>query len=445
MALYALAGQKYRPVMFLLAGVFVVGWDSVFSLIPIVLSIVFGYLSALVSEKAPRKAAGAFLALTVLLNAAALVFFSYSRYYDTDFSGRLTGHPLPFSDYHFIGAGIYTLHSISYSADIFMKKYEREKSFVKTACYIGFFPCLICGPVLRYDRIKEDLAHPVISYDRMADGIRALVYGFAQKLIIASPLLTVWQRISAVKTADLSFASCWFAAAAFSLAMYFDFKAYCDIAKGMGLMAGFSMPDNFSAPFSAGGFNELMKRFCSTLYEWARDYIYRPLCPKNDKENIHLPAMLAATVFGVIWFGIGGRYFVWGLFFLLVLTFEYISRKLLTKVNHVLRSVFMNIIFLGGLPLAAFSAPADALRFIAKMFSFSGLAGDVYALYVVKNYFVLYFIAILFAFAPARLVRTNFNRLNPNIVRIVQPIVQTILLLLSTAFLCAGQPEGFMF
>ena len=444
-ALYALAGQRYRPVMFLIAGVFAVAWHSPIGLAPVAASILLGWISALVSEKCSRRTAGIVLGLNVAVNAAALIMFSYSSFYDTDLSGRLIGKALPFTGWKVIGAGVFTLHSIAYSADVFRKKYEREKSFIKTACYIGFFPSFVCGPILRYDKIREDLSHPVISYAKMAEGIRALVYGFAEKLVIAEPLMAVWTRLSGQKIDDLSFASCWLAVLSFSLAMFFEFKAYSDIAKGLGLMAGFTMPENFSAPFSSGGFNELIKRYCSTVYEWCRDYIYKPLTCKRSDNSVSLLAMLAATAAGLLWIGTVGHYFIWGFYFLFIITLEYISRGFLAKTNHIVRSIFMNIFFMGALPLAAFRDADKALNFMGKMFSFSGLTGDVYAVYVVKNYFILFFVAILFAFGPARLTRTTFNRISPNIMRIVQPIVQTILLLVATAYLGAGASYGFVF
>ncbi len=444
-AVYALAGQKYRPVVFLTAGVLVACWNSLWGLLPIAVSVITGWTSALVSDKCSKKAAAVMLGITAALNAASVVVFAYSRFYGADLFGILSGHSLPFAGIVTAGSGICALHSISYSADIFCAKYEREPSFIKTACYIAFFPSFICGPVIRYDRIREELSHPVIAYDKLAEGIRTLVYGFAEKLVVAAALLDLWQRISGEKTENLSFASCWIGAAAFAGSLYFDLKAYCDIAKGLGLMAGFSMPDNFNAPFACGGFNELIRRYCITLFEWCRDYIYRPLCPKKNDDSICLPAMLAAITAGLLWLGLCGRYFMWGLFFLLVITLEFITRKLLAKINHVVRAIFMNMIFLGSVPLLIFSSPGDALGFISRMFSFSGLPGDVYIVYVVKNYFILFIILVIFGFGLARFVKTALNQLNPNIVRIVQPICQTVLLLVATAFLAVSPTQGFMF
>ena len=445
MALYALAGQKYRLAVFLLAGAFVVGWSSLWGLIPIGVSILSGWLSAYVSAKRSRKAAVSMLAAAIILNVASVAVFSYSRFFGAGIAGQLSGHEFSFTGLGFIGAGVCALHSISYSVDVFKGKYERDESFLRTACYIGFFPCFVCGPILRYDKIKEDLLHPIISYDRLAEGIRTLVYGFAEKLVLAAPLMGIWERLSAEKTNELSFVSCWIAVWSFAGSLFFDFKAYCDIAKGLGLMAGFSMPDNFNAPFSAGGFNELIKRFYTTLYDWCREYVYKPLCPHEDRELIHLPAMLCAVMAGLLWLGLCGRYFIWALFFLLIITVEYILKKLLAKTNIVLRAIIMNVLFTGGLPLLIIDSPDSAISFIGRMFSFSGLPGDVYATYVLRTYAILFLVSVFFAFAPAKLIKTSFNQISPNILRIVQPVVQTVLLLVATAYLSVSPVEGFMF
>lgn len=445
MALYALAGQKYRLAVFLLAGALVVGWSSPWGLIPIGVSILSGWLSAYISTKKSRRAAAFVLTVTVLLNAGSVIALSYSRFFSAGLIAQISGRDISFPSFGFIGTGVCALHSISYSVDVFTGKYERDESFLRTACYIGFFPCYVCGPILRYDKLKEDFLHPIISYDRLAEGIRTLVYGYAEKLVLAAPLMEIWQRLSAEKTNELSFVTCWIAVWSFAGSLFFDFKAYCDIAKGLGLMAGFSMPENFNAPFSAGGFNEFIKRFCTTLYDWCRDYIYKPICPHDDRESIHLPAMLCAVTGGFLWLGLCGKYFIWTLFFLLILTVEYISRKLLAKTNIVLRAIIMNVMFTGGLPLLMIGNTNDAMSFIGRMFSFSGLPGDVFATYVIRSYAVLFLVSIFFAFAPAKLIKTSFNQMSPNILRIVQPVVQTILLLVATAYLSVSPVDGFMF
>ncbi|MBR1562621.1 MAG: hypothetical protein IJ645_05400, partial [Ruminococcus sp.] len=140
-----------------------------------------------------------------------------------------------------------------------------------------------------------------------------------------------------------------------------------------------------------------------------------------------------------------GKYFIWTLFFLLILTVEYISRKLLAKTNIVLRAIIMNVMFTGGLPLLMIGNTNDAMSFIGRMFSFSGLPGDVFATYVIRSYAVLFLVSIFFAFAPAKLIKTTFNQMSPNILRIVQPVVQTILLLVATAYLSVSPVDGFMF
>lgn len=64
---------------------------------------------------------------------------------------------------------------------------------------------------------------------------------------------------------------------AFSLQIYFDFYGYSLMAKGLGQLMGFSLPDNFAHPYLSLSMTEFWRRWHITLGSWFRDYIYIPL------------------------------------------------------------------------------------------------------------------------------------------------------------------------
>ena len=63
----------------------------------------------------------------------------------------------------------------------------------------------------------------------------------------------------------------------YSLQVYADFSGYTDIAIGLALLMGFSLPQNFNSPYKATSVGEFWKRWHMSLSSWLKDYLYIPL------------------------------------------------------------------------------------------------------------------------------------------------------------------------
>ena len=48
-----------------------------------------------------------------------------------------------------VGVSFYTFQSMSYTIDVYRKHINCEKSFIKLALYIAFFPQLVAGPIVK--------------------------------------------------------------------------------------------------------------------------------------------------------------------------------------------------------------------------------------------------------------------------------------------------------
>ena len=55
---------------------------------------------------------------------------------------------------------------------------------------------------------------------------------------------------------QLSVASAWLGAIAYTLQIYFDFSGYSDMAIGLGKMFGFNFPENFNYPYISKSVSE---------------------------------------------------------------------------------------------------------------------------------------------------------------------------------------------
>ncbi|MDQ3099774.1 MAG: MBOAT family protein, partial [Bacteroidota bacterium] len=63
----------------------------------------------------------------------------------------------------------------------------------------------------------------------------------------------------------------------YSLQVYADFSGYTDIAIGVAMLMGFSLPINFNSPYKARNVGEFWKRWHMSLSTWLRDYLYIPM------------------------------------------------------------------------------------------------------------------------------------------------------------------------
>ena len=67
-----------------------------------------------------------------------------------------------------LGISYYTFQSMGYLIDVYQRKYDPEKSLLRTALFVFYFPQLTVGPISRFDRLKEELYSPHrFSMDRL--------------------------------------------------------------------------------------------------------------------------------------------------------------------------------------------------------------------------------------------------------------------------------------
>ncbi len=448
MGLYAIAGTRFRSVIFLLGTVVLTLWLSPWGLVPMtvcsVSSYVFGRLIERSADK--KKLKKLWLVLSAVINVSAFVLFFRSNYLTADIFQIFTGESENFKIFAVWGTGVFTLHGISYCADICRGEIDSEHSFLLTAQYICFFPCMTCGPLLRFRDVSDTLHKPLISSAKLAEGIKLLLFGYVEKLLLSNSMYELWEHINSVNVNSLSAACAWLGIIAFSFSFYYEYRAFSDIARGIGLMTGFELPENFDQPFMSGGFNEFIKRFCTTLYRWVRDYVYVPLC-RGKNEKLSLWAMFLSVFIACMWFGFGRRTLLFAAFICFMLGMEFILKRVIVVIPNILRCAFMNILFLLGLPLFAFPDAEKAAGYIMSMFGSAKFSGDVLVIYVIKTSAVMLLICGFFATNIGRFVKKKITSANSNIAVVVVPLIEIGFLLLCTAFLVGGGRHltGFLF
>jgi alginate O-acetyltransferase complex protein AlgI len=99
---------------------------------------------------------------------------------------------------------------------------------------------------------------------------------------------------------------------AYTIQLYFDFAGYSNMAIGLGLMFGFSFPQNFDSPYQATSIQNFWRRWHMTLSSFLRDYLYIPLGGNRHGKLLSYRNLLVVMLLGGLWHGAGWTFILWG-------------------------------------------------------------------------------------------------------------------------------------
>lgn len=236
------------------------------------------------------------LALSVVINLLVLCYFKYA-YFFTESCNELfhTNYEVfnhfaywtnSFTDSHFtvnkillpVGISFYTFQTISYSIDVYRKEIEPVKNILDFGFYVSFFPQLVAGPIVRAAEFIPQLYKPYsLSKYNFGLSLFWILKGLTKKVIIGDYIAVNFiDRIFDNPTMFTGFENL-MALYGYSLQVYADFSGYTDIAIGVALLMGFTLPTNFNSPYKAKNVGEFWKRWHISLSSWLKDYLYIPL------------------------------------------------------------------------------------------------------------------------------------------------------------------------
>lgn len=304
--------MKIRNLWLLLASLLFYGWGEPKYIAVMAFSIVFNYVfgrvigrllaqadeqEALLAGAAETEAAGRndvagsdenssrqrlrraklAMVLCVIGNLTILGFFKYTDFLIGTVNGLLGGQlsllhiALP------IGISFYTFQTMSYIIDVYWGKVPAQRDFIAFAAYVTLFPQLIAGPIVRYADVAVMLVGRKTNVEQIAEGIRRFIIGFGKKVLLANQVYVIWNEITAMELEQISLATAWLGALAFTFQIYFDFSGYSDMAIGLGKIFGFDYLENFNYPYISRSITEFWRRWHMSLSSWFKEYVYVPL------------------------------------------------------------------------------------------------------------------------------------------------------------------------
>lgn len=246
-----------------------------------------------------------------------------------------------------VGISFYTFQTVSYTIDVFRRKQKAEHNFVKFALFVSFFPQLVAGPIERASNLLPQFSRKVnLDYRRIASGLKLMVWGFFQKVVIAdnmSPIVdAVYSNPSYYHGLDVMLATFFFA-----VQIYCDFSGYTDIARGAARVMGFELRLNFMRPYFSKSLAEFWRRWHISLSTWFRDYVYIPLGGNRVKHTVFWKGNILITfVLSGVWHGAGWTFIIWGMLHGLYYLLEQMWQKKIVKphaikIPNIVKSLFI--------------------------------------------------------------------------------------------------------
>jgi alginate O-acetyltransferase complex protein AlgI len=333
-ALSRLQHQRLAGVWLTAASLFFYGWWNPLYLPLLVGSMVFNYVLGGCLLRKPNRW---LLAFGVTANVALLGYYKYTGFLVQAFD-QLSGLEWAIPNIVLpLAISFFTFQQIAYLVDA-QDGAVVEHDFLNYCLFITFFPHLIAGPITHHREMFPQFNDAAIFRPKMenfAVGLTLFLIGLTKKVAIADTMGTFARPVyaAAADGVPVTLLEAWSGALSYALQVYFDFSGYTDMAIGLGLMFGISLPPNFDSPFKARNIIEFWSRWHMTLTRFVTAYIYNPIVMRITRRRaakglplpkrgimpagaflsmVVFPTLLSMFVIGV-WHGAGWQFAIFGL------------------------------------------------------------------------------------------------------------------------------------
>lgn len=217
------------------------------------------------------------------------------------------------SFWQIIGIAYYTLQTVGYMADVYRGEILPESNLARFALFVSFFPQIVQGPIARYGQLQPQLmSGSRFAQEKFSKGMQWILWGFFLKMMIADRAGVIVDTVFdnwEIYTGNYVL----LAGVLYSLQLYTDFMGCVYIARGVAMLFGIELAENFARPYFSDSVSEFWGRWHISLSSWLRDYVYIPLGGnRKGKMRKWLNIGIVFLVSG-IWHGGGYKYIAWGL------------------------------------------------------------------------------------------------------------------------------------
>jgi alginate O-acetyltransferase complex protein AlgI len=305
-------------------------------------TIIIDYYAGIYIEKSEGKKRKRYLIISLIANIGVLAIFKYFNFLNQNITLFVNSfniyNPIPIVFFLLpVGLSFHTFQAMSYTIEVYRGNQKAERHFGIYSLYVMFYPQLVAGPIERPQNILHQFYRKhTFNYQRLADGLKQMAWGFFKKVVIADRVSTV-VNIVYDHPENYSGFPLILATIFFSIQIYCDFSGYSDIAIGAAKVMGFDLMKNFDKPYFSASVSEFWKRWHISLSTWFRDYFYISLGGNRVvKWRWYYNLMLTFLLSG-LWHGANYTYIIWGGLNGLYLVIEAFTaqfrKKLFTQLN----------------------------------------------------------------------------------------------------------------
>lgn len=263
------------------------------------------------------KARRRWIFASILTSLAILGFFKYFNFFIDSASALLASAGLPAGTSTLdiilpVGISFYTFQAMSYTIDLYRREIEVERSLLRFATFIAFFPQLVAGPIVRAaDFLPQLRRDSIFSWSAQVEGACMIAWGMVLKVVVADSLAPVVDARFFAPEAMTSL-SLLIGVLCYAFQIYGDFAGYSLMAIGFAHTLGYQFNRNFDRPYFASSISEFWRRWHISLSTWLRDYLYIPLGGNRVGPTRTYGNLMLTMLLGGLWHGAAWTFVIWG-------------------------------------------------------------------------------------------------------------------------------------
>lgn len=254
-----------------------------------------------------------YLTFIIVGNLLMLAYFKYTNFFIQNLNALFNGDFALHNIILPIGISFFVFEAISYGVDLYRKQMKPADSLLDFCFYITFFPKLVAGPIIRAKDFLPQMKNKLhLTKEEAGMALFLILIGLIKKAVISDYISTNF--VDRVFDAPMSYTAFenLMAVYGYTLQIYCDFSGYSDIAIGLSLLMGFTIPPNFLTPYKSQSITEFWRRWHISLSSWLRDYLYISL-GGNRKGKVRTYVNLFLTMLiGGLWHGASWKFVMWG-------------------------------------------------------------------------------------------------------------------------------------
>lgn len=253
------------------------------------------------------------LVLGLFIYLGLLAYFKYTNFFIEIINQFSTQKLVPLKIFLPLGISFYTFELISYTVDVYQRKFKPVAKLIDFSFYISFFPHLVAGPIVRPNELMPQLRGKIIiSNEFIGKGIFLIIAGLIKKAIISDYIgVNFVDRIFDNPTLYSGVENL-MGVYGYTLQIYCDFSGYSDMAMGIALLMGFTLPLNFNSPYKSTSITEFWRKWHISLSSWLRDYLYIPLGGNRAGKAKQYTNLMITMLLGGLWHGASLKFILWG-------------------------------------------------------------------------------------------------------------------------------------